>query len=203
MALPIPSQTNPILYHERAVWIKGGNAGGTPVDVKIVAPLGQAAMAASIPVVIASNQSNVPVNLVQVGGAGITLGQKTTQLSFPVVLAPRNLSYINVVANSGAVANAAVTAQILAAPGIGLAYRIWKFIVSPNNSAQAVVNWTMALTNFPVTVGYARMARPNFLSGELTWDSGLLLPVNTAVGYHFASALALLVVDTYTHYTIE
>lgn len=62
---------------------------------------GQKAMAASTPVVIASDQSAVPVsgtvttvppanaseNLNQVGGAAITLGQKTMAASVPVVLA--------------------------------------------------------------------------------------------------------------------
>lgn len=49
--------------------------------------LGQALMAASVPVVIASNQSNLPINITQVGGSAITLGQKTMANSLPVVVA--------------------------------------------------------------------------------------------------------------------
>jgi len=44
-------------------------SGGLASNVTIVGPLGQALMAASIPVVIASDQSAVGVNLKQIGGA--------------------------------------------------------------------------------------------------------------------------------------
>jgi hypothetical protein len=69
---------------------------------RMPASLGQKAMAASFPVVIASDQSAVPVsgtvtanqggapwsvNQTQVGGAALTLGQKTMANSEPVVLA--------------------------------------------------------------------------------------------------------------------
>lgn len=49
--------------------------------------LGQALMAASIPVVIASNQTAVAENLTQVGGSSITLGQKTMANSLPITIA--------------------------------------------------------------------------------------------------------------------
>jgi len=49
--------------------------------------LGQKLMAASMPVVLASDQSNLPTNLVQVGGAAIALGQAASAASLPVTLA--------------------------------------------------------------------------------------------------------------------
>lgn len=50
-----------------------GNTSLSNIDTKTPS-LGQALMAASTPVVIASNQSNVPVNLTQVGGTGVVTG---------------------------------------------------------------------------------------------------------------------------------
>lgn len=72
-----------------------------PVDIEQVGgaaiALGQNVMAASLPVVIASNQTALPVtftpsgtqdvNLTKVGGTAVTLGQKTMAASIPVVLA--------------------------------------------------------------------------------------------------------------------
>jgi hypothetical protein len=46
--------------------------------------IGQQLMAASMPVVIASNQSNLPENLAQVGGAAISEGVKLASASIPV-----------------------------------------------------------------------------------------------------------------------
>lgn len=62
--------------------------------------LGQTTMAASLPVALASNQSNVPENLTQVGGSAIALGQTTMAASLPVALAsnqsniPENLTQV-------------------------------------------------------------------------------------------------------------
>jgi len=47
---------------------------------------GQATMANSAPVVVASNQSDIPINVDKVGGTGLTLGQANATLSVPVVL---------------------------------------------------------------------------------------------------------------------
>lgn len=49
--------------------------------------LGQAAMTASFPVVLSSDQTNVPGNLKQVNGSTISLGQTTASASLPVVIA--------------------------------------------------------------------------------------------------------------------
>lgn len=64
------------------VTVQGGSLGAT-----IVGPFGQGPMANSIPVTIANNQSDVPMNLSLVGGAGVSLGQKTAINSIPVVQA--------------------------------------------------------------------------------------------------------------------
>lgn len=68
---------------------------------------GQALMAASVPVVIASNQSNVPANITQVGGASLALGQTTMANSIPVVFAS-NQSSISTSASGTAKSNAPV-----------------------------------------------------------------------------------------------
>lgn len=47
--------------------------------------LGQTTMAKSLPVVIASDQSNLPENLTQVGGSAISLGQKANASAIPVI----------------------------------------------------------------------------------------------------------------------
>lgn len=69
----------------------GGSGGGGNVNINQVGgasvALGQAAMAASFPVVLASDQSNVPGNLKQVNGAALALGQTTKSASLPVTLA--------------------------------------------------------------------------------------------------------------------
>jgi len=49
--------------------------------------LGQKTMAASVPVVLASDQSDVPVNIDKYGGTATTLGQKTMAASVPVTMA--------------------------------------------------------------------------------------------------------------------
>lgn len=49
--------------------------------------LGQALMAASLPVVLASNQSNIPANITEIAGSALALGQTTMSASLPVTLA--------------------------------------------------------------------------------------------------------------------
>lgn len=49
--------------------------------------LGQGTMAGSLPVTIASNQSNLPANVTQISGTALTLGQKAMASSVPVALA--------------------------------------------------------------------------------------------------------------------
>lgn len=78
----------------------GGGAGGggtidpsgnANVDLQQVAgaaiALGQAVMASSLPVVVASNQTAIAHNITQVGGAALALGQAVMASSIPVVIA--------------------------------------------------------------------------------------------------------------------
>lgn len=81
--------------------VAGGTGGGGNVNVDqwggVATTLGQKVMASSVPVVIASDQSPIPVtgsfsgtsdvNVIQWGGAATTLGQKAMTASVPVVLA--------------------------------------------------------------------------------------------------------------------
>jgi hypothetical protein len=115
---------------------------------------------------------------------------------------PTDLTLLNVGVVSGA-AGATVTAQLLAAPGANTRYRVWQMTVGPNAVGQAPGNWTMDLTDFPVTVGVGRLARPNFTSGFVWWPGGYAFPANRAVGYALASALAALSVGITLLYTTE
>jgi len=77
--------------------------------------LGQAAMAASLPVAIASDQSNVPTNLVQVGGAAIALGSTTLSASVPVALASDEWQFTDASPLNSFTAVAVTSTTILAA----------------------------------------------------------------------------------------
>lgn len=61
--------------------------GGGSTNATIVAPIGQMTMATSVAVVIASDQSDVPVNIDKYGGTSTTLGQKAMSASIPVTIA--------------------------------------------------------------------------------------------------------------------
>lgn len=96
------------------VVVVSGGGGATEVNLTLVdgdpISLGQKAMAASLPVVLASDQSNVPENLVQIGGASYSQGLKARATSAPVVIADINAGEYETVA-------ASQTAQVLGATG--------------------------------------------------------------------------------------
>jgi hypothetical protein len=50
MPIPLPSATNPILYHERKVWVKGAGAGSgfPPSDLIVSAPINLLSNGASV-----------------------------------------------------------------------------------------------------------------------------------------------------------
>jgi hypothetical protein len=83
---------------------------GPATNVTIVGPLGQAAMAASIPIVVANNQSNVPITVAS------PLGQTAMAASIPVTL-PNNTTsgctktFVNLAASGNVVLVAGVAAQ--------------------------------------------------------------------------------------------
>lgn len=106
LATDQPSLSNAIPVLQSGTWTvttaPPANASANITQVGGVAlSEGQKAMAASVPVVIASDQSAVPVsgtitttppanastNLTQVGGVAVSLGAKTSAASIPVVLA--------------------------------------------------------------------------------------------------------------------
>lgn len=62
-----------------------GNTSLASIDAGIPAALGQTTMAASMPVVVASDQSDIPVRIKDTSGASITVGQKTPSTSLPTV----------------------------------------------------------------------------------------------------------------------
>lgn len=87
----------------------GGGGGGGGGNVTVVAPLGSKPSAASVSVVIASDQGAVPVsgtvtttppanastNLAQVGGAAVSEGQKAMAASIPMVIASDQTGFGN------------------------------------------------------------------------------------------------------------
>lgn len=57
-----------------------------PSNLAGTAIIGQSVMASAISVAIASNQSNVPINIVSFGGTALTIGQQVVTASIPVAL---------------------------------------------------------------------------------------------------------------------
>jgi hypothetical protein len=115
---------------------------------------------------------------------------------------PPNLLVVNI-GVVGAAANVTQTGLVLAAPGANRRLRAWCAFVGPNNSAQAIANWTWDLTDFPVTFGVGRIARPNFDSGDIYWPGGFRMPVNTPFGYALQSTFAAASFGITVGYTIE
>jgi hypothetical protein len=91
------TQTTPILCDD---------VGNLLVTVNALGIVGQKAMAASLPVVLASNQSAIPVNLQDGAGNSITEGQKNMNGSLPVVLASNQSAIpVNLQTGSGSAIN--------------------------------------------------------------------------------------------------
>jgi hypothetical protein len=83
------STANPVPVNVSAALPAGSNTIGN-INIQAsgtAVALGQTTMASSLPVAIASNQSNVPANIAQVGGASVALGQTTMAASLPVTIA--------------------------------------------------------------------------------------------------------------------
>jgi hypothetical protein len=107
---------------------------------QLPAGLGQAAMAASLPVVLPSNQSAVPisgnltgnqaVNLAQVGGSALALGQAAKASSVPVAL-PSDAKVKNTIQGS----------QITALTGANL-----NGLSNNNTQLSSAINWTQGQT---------------------------------------------------------
>jgi len=103
------------------------SAGLTPAgttNVAITSPIGQQAMATSVSVAVASDQSDVPTNIDKYGGAAVTLGQKVMASSMPVAIASNQSAIPTTSAPSVACPNQALfnlsgsgNTQIVAASG--------------------------------------------------------------------------------------
>lgn len=84
------------------------------ISTQLPAVLGQTTMAASEPVTIASDQSAVPENLTEVGGAALALGQAASSASIPVVLPSDQVG----TPNSAIVPNNTTAVVVKNAPGV-------------------------------------------------------------------------------------
>jgi hypothetical protein len=126
---------------------------------------GQATMANSAPVTIASNQSNLPENLVQVGGSALALGQTTASASMPVVQASdKNISAtpypIGATAiTASATGTTAATTATLAGSASVTTY-ICGFSIRANATAAATGNATVTGT-ISGTLNFTQWTAPN------------------------------------------
>lgn len=101
--------------------------------------LGQKLMAASFPVVIASDQSAVPTNVTQVGGAAVTLGQKAMAASVPVVLASNQSAVPVTFSGTSSVNIAQVGGVALTGTDVPVSeWDSWSYAESPGAGAQVV-----------------------------------------------------------------
>jgi hypothetical protein len=92
--------------------IRGSTTNGILTQISNVNGNGQATSANSSPVVIASDQSNLPNNLKQVNGATISLGQTTMSASLPVTMAS-NQSALPIASVAAATGGASTTGNIV------------------------------------------------------------------------------------------
>lgn len=87
-----------------------GNSSLSSIDTKVPA-LGQAVMASSVPVTIASNQSTVSVNVAQVGGTATSKNSGVTDAGTQRVVLPTDQTAIPVTTTGGEEATYTVIAQ--------------------------------------------------------------------------------------------
>jgi len=92
-----------------------------PTNKLGTAMIGQAVSATSIPVVIASDQSNVPMNIAQVGGASLAFGQAVMANSLPVAISS-NQSAIPVSGTVTAVFGGTAAVNLVQVGGSALAF---------------------------------------------------------------------------------
>ena len=79
--------TPPSLSNGQTAPLQGDTAGNLLVSVNALGKVGQQNMAGSFPVVLASNQSAIPINLQDGSGAAVNKGQTNMAGSLPMVLA--------------------------------------------------------------------------------------------------------------------
>jgi hypothetical protein len=86
--------------------------GEASADIKMVGgsalALGQAAMAASVPVVVASDQSNLPANVAQIGGAAAPIGAGLEATAVRVTLPTDGTGVVGLNAGSNLIGSAKI-----------------------------------------------------------------------------------------------
>lgn len=117
---------------------------------------------------------------------------------------PSNLIRLFTQLATSGTANTATTGTLLAAPGAGQRYRFWAFAATPNNTAQAAANWRVQWTNGVAGSPMGEVSSANFASPGAQWiPGGTVFGANTPIGYSVMSALASLVLNLETWYTLE
>jgi hypothetical protein len=115
---------------------------------------------------------------------------------------PPDLQVLNLGIICGA-ANVVTQHLLLVAPGAGLRYRLWMEQVGPNLTTQVPGQWQFDVSDNPTTIGFGRIARTGFNSGNNEWPGGAAIPANTALGGVSQSTLAALSLGITIGYTIE
>lgn len=152
----------------RVITTPGG--GTEPVNVAqwggVATSLGQKASASSVPVVIASDQSDVPVNLDKVGGSAITLGQKTMANSVPVTLAsdqgPINVQIGGVTPSPNYFTDVAVASGASNSHSIAGPINLDQIHGSASGEIKVTVAWGTTGSEVTYEVGFTSAANKNF-----------------------------------------
>lgn len=176
----------------RATDVGGGilAAMSIPTNASGTAMLGQATMVSSLPVVIASNQSNLPTNFVQVGGVALGFGQAVMATSLPVAIASNQS---NVPFNLAAVGNTTFTlGQAIMATSIPVAIASNQSNVPFNMAAVGGTTFTLGqavmATSIPVAIASNQSNVPFNLAavGGTTYSLGQKVSA-TSISVVFAS----------------
>lgn len=215
------------LQSQLLLCVAAGSGGGGGGDVNLTqvggdaVALGQGLMAASLPVVLASDQSNVPANIEQIGGGALALGQALMAGSIPVVLAS-NQSALSaaITVGTGATDLAKAEDAASASGDVGIATLLkrtdtataqtgtdgdYTFGVANSFGAQFIdlnTDYRVSATKSPMKVGGAAYtATDSGMASQLWRNTGLsaaatLNTYNNAACGTFAQALSTLVHDT-------
>lgn len=186
----------------RATDVGGGILGGMSIPMNILgsAMIGQAVMATSIPVAIASNQSNVPFNLSAVGGTTFSLGSKVLATSISVGIASDQTVSTNM-AQVGGVAFA--LGQAIMATSIPVAIASNQSNVPFNIAAVGGTTFTLGqavmATSLPVAIASNQSNVPFNLAavGGTTYSLGQKVSA-TSISVVFASDAVFTTVVTST-----
>jgi hypothetical protein len=152
--------------------------------------LGQALMAASLPVTMASNQSNLPENLTQVGGAAIALGQALMAASMPVTIASNQSAVPSNMTQIGGAALALGQAAMAASLPVAIASNqsnLPENLTQVGGAAIALGQAAMA-ASMPVAIASNQSTLPE----NLTQIAGNAVVTGTATGATLANILEII-----------